>query len=165
MTLDPKILAELVARLSRAGGRAERNALVGQYASLCRMSVAQVRRLVKAGGVASGYAARKDTGGHRRKDLEQAADRVATIIAQSHGAMPTWRAIQIAQAQGAIDPGLELALITWTATSARTASTAGPSLSRRPRARSNGAIRARSCRSIRPTAPSGFSWSRMARSV
>jgi hypothetical protein len=108
MSIDPKILAELVAKLARAGSRAATTALVTEYALLCRMSVAQVRRIVKGQGVASGYAARKDAGLHRDKDIEAAANLVATIVAQSHGDMPSWRAIEVAKSFGMIGADLDL---------------------------------------------------------
>jgi hypothetical protein len=108
MTIDPKILAELVAKLAGCETRREASGLIDAHATMCGLSAAQVRRHCKAAGVDFGYARRSDCGGHRAADLEQAAESVIQIIVQSHGAMPTWRAIEVAKSQGMIPAALDL---------------------------------------------------------
>lgn len=109
MALDPAILGDMYARLRECETRSSRGDVLTYYARLTSVSVAQLRRLAKANGVAFGYSRRIDAGQARKAQLAAAADRVASLIVKSQGDMPTWVAIDRAKTIGLIEPDIDIA--------------------------------------------------------
>jgi hypothetical protein len=109
MAVDPKLISEAAADVARAEGRKARAARLAAWSATTGLSVAHLRRHMKAAGALSGYAkTRSDAGVRKSNERAEAAYEVSQIVLATEGTMPVWVAIQHGRRLGLVPEGMDL---------------------------------------------------------